>query len=98
MTANHNELYRYVHNQLVERHPKVTLHSWGLFFVLQVALLLRRVATLSREIYGYRRRQNRQVDSVKSSVGTILLGFHPQHPRITNFEEKGSSPIVDNVR
>ena len=36
MTANYNG--RYVHNQLVERHPKVTLHSWGLFFVLQVAL------------------------------------------------------------
>ena len=25
-------------------------------------------------------------------------GFHPQHPRITNFEEKGCSLIVDNVR
>ena len=34
MTAN----YRYVHNQLVERRAKVALHSWGLFFVLQVAL------------------------------------------------------------
>ena len=22
--------YRYVHNQLVERHAKVALHSWGL--------------------------------------------------------------------
>ena len=28
----------FVHNQLVERHAKIALHSWGLFFVLQVAL------------------------------------------------------------
>ena len=42
---------------------------------------------------------DRQVDSVKNSVGTILLGgFHPQHPRIANLEENGCSPIVDNVR
>ena len=24
--------------------------------------------------------------------------YYPQHPRITNFKEKGCSPIVDNVR
>ena len=69
--------YRYEHNQLVERHPKVTLHSWGLFLCSASGL-----AALSREIYGYRRRRN----------------IHPQHPRITNFEEKGCSLIVDNVR
>ena len=33
--------YRYVHNQLVERRAKVTLHSWGLFFVLRDVGLLR---------------------------------------------------------
>ena len=92
---------RYIHNQLVERRAKVPLYSWGLFFVLQVKWPYTSDVGLLRYHVKSMVTDDDKIDKLTQWKAVSELygwGFHPQHPRITNFEEKGSSPIVDNVR